>query len=74
MGARGEGWWGGVVREFGMDMHTSLHFKRITNKVLLYSPGDSVQCRVAAWMGGEFGEEWIRTCVRLSLLKLLQHC
>ena len=33
--------------------------KWITNKVLLYSTGNSAQCYVAAWMGGEFGGEWI---------------
>ena len=27
-----------------------------TNKDLLYSTGHSAQCYVAAWMGGEFGE------------------
>jgi len=31
--------------------------KWITNKDLLYSTGNSVQCYVAAWMGGEFGRE-----------------
>ena len=48
------------------------------NKVLLYSIGNSVQCHVAAWMGGEFGGEWIQAYVRLSPstvhLKLSQHC
>ena len=43
----------GTVREFGMDMHTLLYLKRITNKDLLYVTGNSVQCYVAAWMGGE---------------------
>ena len=44
-------------REFGMDKYTLLHLKWIINKDLLCSTGDSVQCYVAAWMGGEFGEE-----------------
>ena len=35
-GGGGEGRWG-IVREFGMDMHTLLYFKQITNKDLLYS-------------------------------------
>ena len=49
----------GIVREFGMDMYTLLNFKWITNKDLLYSTWNSAQCYVAAWMGGEFGGEWI---------------
>ena len=49
---RGEG----IVREFGKDMYTLLYFKWI-NKDLLYSTGNSAQCYVAAWMGGEFGGE-----------------
>ena len=47
------------VREFGMDMYTLLYLKQITNKALLYSIGNSAQCYVAAWMGGEFGGKWI---------------
>ena len=53
MVARGEG----IVREFGMDMYTLLYFKWITNKDLLNSTGNSAQCYVAAWMGGEIGRE-----------------
>ena len=49
----------GVVTEFGMEMYTLLYFKRIIIKDLLYSPGNFAQCYVAAWMGGEFGGEWI---------------
>ena len=52
--------------------------KWITSKGLLYSTGNSAQCYVAAWMGGEFGGEWIPEYVWLSpfavYLKLLQHC
>ena len=44
-----------MVREFGMDMHTLLYLKWITNKEVLYSTGNSAQCYVAAWMGREFG-------------------
>ena len=29
-----EGWWGGIVRKFGMDMYTLLCLKWITNKDL----------------------------------------
>ena len=37
-------------------MYTLLYFKWITNKDLLYSTGNSAQCYVAIWMGGESGE------------------
>ena len=64
--------------EFGMDMYTLLYFKWMTNKDLLYSTGNSAQCYMAAWMGGEFGGEWIYVYVWLSpftvYLKLSQHC
>ena len=65
-------------QEFGMDMYTPLHLKWITNKDLLCSTGNSAQCYVAAWMGGEFGGAWIHVYVRLSCsavyLKLSQRC
>ena len=42
------------------------------------STWNSAQCHVAAWMGGEFGREWIYVYVWLSpfavYLKLFQHC
>ena len=73
-----EGWGEGTVREFGMDMYTLLYLKCITNKDLLYSTWNSTQCYVAAWMGWEFGGEWIRLYIWLSPsavhLKLSQHC
>ena len=52
-----------MVREFGMDMYTLLYLKQITNKDVLYSTGNSAQCYVAAWMGREFGGEWIHVYV-----------
>ena len=45
----------GRVRESGMDMDTLLDFTWRTSKDLLDSTGDSAQCHVAAWMGGELG-------------------
>ena len=45
---------------------TLLYLKWLTNKDLLYRTGDSAQCYVAAWMGGEFGGKWIHICVWLS--------
>ena len=74
----GEGWREGIVSEFGIDMYTLLYLKRITNKDLLCSTGNSAQCYVAAWMGGESGGERIHVYVWLSYfavhLKLSQHC
>ena len=46
----------GIVRDFGMDTYARLYLEWITNKDLLYSTGNSAQCYVAAWMGGESGE------------------
>ena len=53
----------GIVREFGMNMYTLLYLKWITNKDLLFSTGNSAQCYVPAWMGGEFGGDWIHVYV-----------
>ena len=39
MATRGEGWRGGIVREFGIDMYTLLYLKWITNKDLLIAQG-----------------------------------
>ena len=47
----------GTVRESGMDMDTLLYVTRRTSKDLLDSTGNSAQCHVAAWVGGEFGRE-----------------
>ena len=49
--------------EFGIYMYTLLYLKWITNKDLVYSTGNSAQCYIAAWMGGEFGGEWIHVYV-----------
>ena len=40
-----------------MDMYTLLYLKCIADKD--YSTGNSAPCYVAAWMGGEFGGQWI---------------
>ena len=78
MVARGEGWGDGIVREFGIHKYHLLYLKWITNKNLLCSTDNSAQCYVAAWMGGEFGGEWIHVHVWLKPfalhLKLSQHC
>ena len=51
---------------FGIDMHTLLYLKWITNKDILYSTWDSAQCYVTGWKGREFGREWIHVYVSLS--------
>ena len=43
-GGGGEGWREGIVREVRIDMNTLLYLKRITDKDLLYSTGNSAQC------------------------------
>ena len=43
-----------------------MQYNRITNKDLLSSTGNSAQCYMAAWMGGEFVGEWIHVYVWLS--------
>ena len=52
-----------IDRDFGTDMYSLLYLKWITNKVLLYSTGNSAQCCVPAWMGGEFRGESIHVYV-----------
>ena len=51
----GKAWGKGIVRQFSTNMKTLLHLKWITNKVLVYSTGNSAQCYVAVWMGGDLG-------------------
>ena len=68
----------GIPRKFGIDMGTLLYVTWRTSKDLLDSTGDSAPCHMAAWLGGEFGGEWIHVCVCLSpfavQLKPSQHC
>ena len=40
-----------------------LYLKRITNKELLQGAWNSAHRYVSAWMGGEFGGEWIHVHV-----------
>ena len=54
----GKPWGKGIVRQFLTNMYTLLHLKWMANKVLLYSTGDSAQCHVEVWMGGDL---WRRT-------------
>ena len=59
-------------------MCTLLYSGWVTSKDLLCNTGNSVQCYVAAWMGGKFGRDLIHAYVWLSLfavhLKLSPHC
>ena len=77
-GCQGEGWGKEIVRAFGMNMHTLLHFKWITNKDLLYSMWNSAQCYVAAMIGEESGGR-MDTCICMTEClccspKMSQHC
>ena len=45
-----------------MDMYTLLSLKWITSRDPLCSTGNSAQCYVAAWMGGESGGR-MDTCI-----------
>ena len=47
MRSRADGW-------VESHMYALLYLKQITNKDLLYGTGNSAQCYVAVWMGGEF--------------------
>ena len=47
-------------------MYKWLYLKWMTNKDLWNSTWNSAQCYVAAWMGGEFGGEWLMVTVWLS--------
>ena len=61
----GEGSGEGIVREFGINVYTPI-FKMDNQQGLLYSTGNSAQYHVAAWIGEEFGGEWIHVYVQLS--------
>ena len=59
-GWKGQGVWDGHV-------HAAI-FKMDNQQVLLYiAIWNSDQCYLAAWMGGEFGGEWIHVYGWLSL-------
>ena len=50
--------------------YTLIYLKWITNKSLLYSTWNSAQCYVTAWMGGEFGGEWMHAWLSLYTVYL----
>ena len=49
----------GKGQGLGKVMYTLLYLKWLTNKDLVHTTSNSAQCYVPAWMGEEFGEEWI---------------
>ena len=55
--------WPGRDREFRMDQYALLHLKQKTNTDVAYGIWNAAQCYVAAWVGGEFGGEWIHVYV-----------
>ena len=67
----------GLVRQFGMDMHTLLYLKWINNRTYCKVHEALLNCHVAAWTGGCL-EKWVHVCVRWSHfavhLKLSQCC
>ena len=65
-GCQGEGQGQAIAGELDINMHTLLYFKRIANKILLYSTGNSAQSYVAGWTGREFGRQSIHVYVCLS--------
>ena len=50
---------GGINWEIGIDIYTLLYIKKITNKDILYSTGNSTQYSIMAYMGKESKKEWI---------------
>ena len=56
-------WRGQGLHGNGLPVYTLQHFKWMTSKDLLYSMWNSAHCDVAAWMGEEFGGEWIHVYV-----------
>ena len=59
MVTKGETWWGGINQEVGMNIHTLLCIRQITNKDLLYSTGNSTQYSVITYMRKKTKKEQI---------------
>ena len=68
----------GILRKFEMDMYTLLDLKWLTNKVLQYSTGNSVQYYAATSMGEEFEGDCVCTaesfCCALEIVTMLLIC
>ena len=59
----GDGWWGGIDWDFGMDLYMLPDLTWITNKDLLYSTGKMAQYHVTAEMEKAFEKEQIHVYV-----------
>ena len=59
MVTRGETWGWGINQELGMNIHTLLYIRQITNKNLPSSTGNSTQYSVITYMRKESKKEWI---------------
>ena len=53
MVTKGETWRGEINQELGMNKHTLLYIRQITNKDLLYSTGNSTQYSVITYIRKE---------------------
>ena len=58
----------GINWETGIDIHTLLYVKQITNKDLLCGTGKFTQYSVMMYIGKESKKEWICVCVQFTLL------
>ena len=57
MVTKGEMLGGGIKQKLGINIHTLLYIKQITNKDLLYSTGNSTQYSVITYMRKESEKE-----------------
>ena len=54
---------GGIDLDCGIDKHTVLYLKQMTNKDLLHNIGNAAQYSVITYMGKEFEKEYIHVYV-----------
>ena len=59
MVTKGEMLGGGIKQKLGINIHTLLYIKQITNKDLLYSTGNSTQYSVITYMRKESEKVYI---------------
>ena len=74
---KGETWWGGINQELGMNTHTLLYIKLITNQDLVYSTGNYIQYLVITYNGKESENDYIYIHIYVNHfavhMKLTQH-
>ena len=58
---------GGINWDNGIDIHTLLYTKSVSNKDLLYSTGKSIQYSVIAYIGKESDKEYV--CIHTHTYK-----